>query len=306
MTDQRRDHVEREIVIRAPIERAFAALTDPALYPTWGPERVEGILAAGERPILDFGAGGGGKVAVYVVAVEAPRYFAYRWKQGETDPARLLDDPLAGPNTLVEFHLETIEAGTRVRVVESGLASLPGLPGVDRDTAIEHMGEGWRLMLGGLARFLTTGPLTLQDRIENELVVPAPRADVFAALTHPERWWAEKVEGALVPGQQPVVDFGMFGRIRFAVIAADAPDYFAYRWVQGVDDPARRVDDPRTSPSTLVEYHLDDAPGGGTRVRQAESGFTALPGDDLLRHYKRAHQVWGIILGMLGKHFARS
>src|SRR5687768_1760958 len=99
--------VEREIVVRAGLARVFAALTDPALFPTWGPERIEGKLAVGERPVLDFGAGG--RCAVYVVALEPPRYFAYRWVQGKTDPAIILSDPLAVPNnTLVEFHLTKV------------------------------------------------------------------------------------------------------------------------------------------------------------------------------------------------------
>jgi len=156
MADKPRDKVEREILVRTSVERAFAALTDPALFPSWGPERIEGTLAPGERPILDFGAAGGGKVAIYVVAFEPPRYFAYRWVQGVTDPKILLGDPLAGHNTLVEFHVEAVEEGARVRVVESGLSALPGFPGFDPDKAIEHMGEGWRLMLDGLGRRLST------------------------------------------------------------------------------------------------------------------------------------------------------
>ena len=117
MTNPSRDRVERQILIRTSIEQAFAALTDPARYPTWGPERVEGKLEPGERPVLDFGPGGGGKVRVYVVALEPPQYFAYRWMQGEHDPERLLQDPLSGPNTLVEFRLEQLGDEVRVSVV---------------------------------------------------------------------------------------------------------------------------------------------------------------------------------------------
>lgn len=299
MTAKSRDRVEREIVIRASRERVYAALTDASLYPTWGPERIEGKIAPGEKPIFDFGPAGGGKTTVYVVAVEPPRYFAYRWMQGETDPVALLGDPLQRPNTLVEFHLDEVEGGTRLRVVESGIASLPGMAEAG-DGALEGMGKGWQLMLGGLERHfsLADGP---QDRIENEILVRAPRERVYDALVHPEGWWARKVEGELAPGQLPVLDFGQFGKIRIHVEAAEPPGRLAYRRIQGVDDPARLLDDPREGPSTLVEYRLEEAPEG-TRVRVVESGFDLLS-EATTVHFKRAHQGWGIVLCMLEMHF---
>lgn len=71
-----------------------------------------GTIAVGERPVFDFGPSG--KTAVDIVAIEPPRYFAYRWMQGVHDPEVLLGDPLAGPNTLVELHLDEQRGGTRV------------------------------------------------------------------------------------------------------------------------------------------------------------------------------------------------
>jgi uncharacterized protein YndB with AHSA1/START domain len=288
--------VEREIVVRAGVERVFAALTDPALFPTWGPERIEGKLAVGERPVFDFG--GGGKCAVYVVALEAPRYFAYRWVQGETDPAILLGDPLAVPNnTLVEFHLDKVEQGTRVRVVESGKAPVGLVP----KQALDQMGKGWELMLAGLPRHFAAETMAVSDRIENQIVLQAPRDKVFAALSDPTGWWAQKVEGTLAAGEQVLLDFGQFGKVVIHVEAVRAPAHLAYRWIPGGDDPARRMEDPRKHPSTLVEFHLDEVPEG-TRVRQSESGFLSLPGG-AGPPFKRAHQAWGVILGLLEHRF---
>ena len=295
--DKTEFRVERETLVRGPIERVYAALTDPSLFPTWGPERVEGKMAPGERPVFDFG--GSGKVAVYIVALDAPRYFAYRWVQGVTDPAILLADPLQGPHTLVEFHLEKIEAGTRVRVVESGLAPAAFVT----PAGLEQMGKGWELMLAGLPRHFLVGD-GLQDWIESEVLVRAPRERVYSALTDPVGWWAQKMEGALTQGQRPTLDFGPYGKVSVFVVEEEAPRYLAFRWVQGVDDPARRLDDPRENPSTLVEFRLEEAPEG-TRVKQAESGFHALPGDNVAKHFKRAHQAWGVILGLLQMHVAK-
>jgi uncharacterized protein YndB with AHSA1/START domain len=292
-----RDQVQRHVLIRGSIERAFAALTDASLFPTWGPVSIEGKLEPGQRPVLDFGPAGGGKVAVYVVAFESPRYFAYRWAQGATDPAVLQGDPLAVPNTLVEFRLEAVDGGTRVTVTESGLSELPGVPGIDPDTAAEHMGEGWQIMLGGLERYFDPEKGKVADRIENERLLAAPRARVFATLVA-FTWWAERVEGSLAAGSSPVLDFGQFGKSRIHVVALEPGRYLAYRWspMNPAADPAQRLADPSTVPSTLVELRLEDAPGG-TRLLHSESGYLALP--DAAERYQTARGLWGMILGML-------
>lgn len=301
MTTNPRDHVERDIVIKAPVERVFAALTDPACWPSWGPERMEGRFAPGERPLLDFGASG--KARVYVVAIEPPRYFAYRWIQGQTDPEVVTGDPLAHPNTLVEFFVEATGEGTRVRVVESGISKLPGMEAVE-DQALDPMREGWRLMLGALQRAVEGGALEVGDRIDNQIVVRGAPELVFAKLANPVGWWAQSIDSAIEPGTDAVLDFGPFGRIAIHTVSVEAPRYLAFRWVQGGDDPVQRLGDARGPASTLVEFELEPA-DQGTRIKQSESGFEALPVDDLAPHYGRAHQAWGIILGLLEGHLAK-
>ena len=299
-----RDSVEREIVIKGPVERVWAALTDPAQFPTWGPERIEGRLEPGQRPVLDFGPTGGGRVRVYVVAVQAPTYFAYRWMQGETKPEVLLRDPLEGHNTLVEFRLESAEGGTRVRVVESGLSALPGVPGLDPDVAAEQMGQGWSLMLGALDQAILHAGEEMGDTVGTVVSLAAPPDRVWDALIHPERWWARKVEGEIRPGELVVLDHGEFGRFRILVVQVRAREILSYRRVQGVDDPRRWMDDLREAPSTLVELRLD--PGeGGTRIALKESGFGALRGEGVRAHQRKAAQGWGIVLGLLKMHLEK-
>jgi uncharacterized protein YndB with AHSA1/START domain len=243
------DRVERETFMKASIERSFAALTDPSLFPTWGPERVEGKIAVGERPMFDFGFSG--KCVVYIVAVDSPRYFAYRWKQGEHDPAKLLGDPLAGPNTLVEFFLEEKAGGTRVRVVESGIADLPVTPGMEPAMALEHMGKGWELMLGGLPRHLT---FVDGDVVETKLEASAPVARVRELLGEPSKWW--------------------FGMPALDIVPVD-DTHVRYRWND------KDVDFAVEPTST------------GSRVSLRHAGFSS-PFEA-----KKAHQMWGVILGML-------
>lgn len=299
MSAPNRDRVERNVLIRGSLERVFAALTDASLFPTWGPLRIEGQLEPGERPVLDFGSGGGGKVAIYVVAFEAPRYFAYRWAQGATDPAVLLGDPLQVPNTLVEFELEPVEEGTRVTVTESGIAALPVpcVPGVDPDQGLENMGEGWRLMLGGLARSFETGPGTVEDGLERHLTAPRSPEEVFATLTG-LGWWAQAVDGTVAEGESVVLDFGPFGKSRIHVVALEPTRRFAFVW-RPLDQnagPEERLADPRGGPNTTATFELEAAPEG-TRITFSERGFTTVPNPEAT--FERARHAWGFILGML-------
>jgi uncharacterized protein YndB with AHSA1/START domain len=294
MTNMSKDRVEREIVVRASREKVYAALTEPALFPTWGPEKVAGKIAPGERPIFDFGASG--KVAVYVVAVEPPDYFAYRWAQGVQDPVVLLADPLQGPNTLVEFRVEAVEGGSRVRVIESGLASLPAPPEVNIDTILENIGKGWELMIGALAGAFDRS----SNRVENTVVLAAPITRVYAALSDPMGWWARKIDGKVEPGELPLLDFGPFGKARFYIEDAHPPSYLAIRRGQS-SDPAKLLEDPRTVPSTLLEFRLRET-ADGTRLEQTETGFDALDDPDASLYLRRAQQAWSILLGMLEAH----
>lgn len=250
----RTNHVERETFMRAPIDKVFAALTDPSLFPTWGPERVTGRIAPGERPIFDWGWSG--KTCVYIVAVEAPRYFAYRWIQGVYDPEILLTDPLAHPNnTLVEFHLDERDGGTRVRVVESDLAKLPAPEGINIEEGLEHMRKGWDLMLSGLPRHFT---FTGADTVRTELSLRAPASKVHGLLLTPAAWWM----GA------PPVDVKDHG-----------PTHVSYTWNRG-------------DVTTQIDFRLTEV-DGTTQVVQTESGFTSA------FETKKAHQGWGVIMGML-------
>ncbi|RYG31211.1 hypothetical protein EON81_23405 [bacterium] len=296
MTDPNRDRVQREILIQAPKERVFAALTDPSTYPTWGPRAIEGSLRPGERPVLDFGEQGGGKVAVYVVAFDPPSYWAYRWVQGTSDPAILLGDPLEGTHTLVEFHVEEVEEGTRVRVVESGFASLPDSR---RFETLDMPSAGWGLMLAGLARsFQPEVPVT--DSLESTFEVAVPPERVYAALVDPTGWWAQSVDGRNEAGETPTWDFGPFGQWSVHIVTADAPKVFSYNRSQE-EDPAT---DPLSSWNTLVEFRLEETPGG-TAIHHSESGFLSLPAEMSEPCFRRSEQTWAVVLGILQAHLAK-
>jgi uncharacterized protein YndB with AHSA1/START domain len=145
-----RDTIEREIIIRAPIERVYRAIADPEQIVRWFPDAIEGDLSPGERPVLDFGQYG--KASVYIVAAERNHYFAFRWIPGG-DSLAPSGDVLQHPNTLVEFRLESTAEGTKLRLIESGFASLPA---EFYEKAFKENSEGWDYMLDRLVKYSET------------------------------------------------------------------------------------------------------------------------------------------------------
>ena len=144
------DTIEKEIVVRASKERVYAALTTPEQFVKWFAIGVEGKFDTGERPVLDFGEFG--KFKIFVVAADPFDYFAYRCVPGSIYcPKGFLDDVLQEPNTLVEFTLESVDGGTRIRVKESGIASLPAE--VIEET-LKGNDAGWTFMIGRLEEYL--------------------------------------------------------------------------------------------------------------------------------------------------------
>ena len=147
-----------------------------------------------------------------------------------------------------------------------------------------------------------------QDQVERTIVVKATREQVYAALTDPAqltKWWAAGIEGGLRPGDKPLLDFGEYGKCRFAIVAATPHSYFAYRWAQGVASPEQSLADPLSLPTTLVEFRIEEVPGG-TRVTVRESGLASLPPEN----YDRAtpdgvSEGWGILVGLLEKYLGR-
>ena len=135
------DRIEREIVVRASLDTAWRALTDPLRVSEWFSTTTEIDLRPGGAAVFDWGPDG--RHEAVVEAVEPPRRFAYRWSLAAGVPFG------EGPTSLVEFTLAEVPDGTRVRVVESGFASIPDGP----KRWAENV-EGWRHELGELAKLL--------------------------------------------------------------------------------------------------------------------------------------------------------
>lgn len=106
------------MMLPVPVERVWAALTDPAGIAAWFSSGVEVDLRPGGAMTFTFGEDG--RCPAIVEAVDPMRRFAYWWKPGSEQE----DEVPADHRTLVDFTLEVVDGGTRLRLVESGFASI--------------------------------------------------------------------------------------------------------------------------------------------------------------------------------------
>jgi uncharacterized protein YndB with AHSA1/START domain len=107
------NEVKRELAIRAPRDRVWAALTQPDELVRWFPtKRAEIDARPGGDALFEWEESMDEAV---VDVVEPPSRLVFRWR-----PAGLVR-----PHTTVSFTLEEIPGGTRLTLVESGFASLP-------------------------------------------------------------------------------------------------------------------------------------------------------------------------------------
>lgn len=123
----------------------------------------------------------------------------------------------------------------------------------------------------------------VEDRIEREIVVAAPRERVWEIITQAEhvgKWFGDSAEIDLRPGGTMVLRWEKHGTMYGMIEKIDEPNYFSYRWM-----PGRLNEKPSKENSTLVEFTLTPE-GGQTRVRVVETGFSRL----LMTDSERAEQ----------------
>ena len=118
------------------------------------------------------------------------------------------------------------------------------------------------------------------DRIEKEIVIKAPRARVWRALTDAAefgKWFGAEMKDKFTPGarvQGKITNVGYEHlKLEMTVERMEPEQLFSWRWHPYAVDPKK---DYSSEPTTLVECALADAPGG-TRLRIVESGFDKIP-----------------------------
>src|SRR5262245_22615409 len=121
---------------------------------------------------------------------------------------------------------------------------------------------------------------TSTDRIEKEIVVKAPRARVWRALTDAtefSKWFGVEMKDTFKPGARAKGKITHPGyehlTLDMTVERMEPEHLFSWRWHPYAVDPSR---DYSGEPTTLVECEITEVPGG-TRLRIVESGFDRIP-----------------------------
>lgn len=119
------------------------------------------------------------------------------------------------------------------------------------------------------------------DRIEKEIVLRAPRSRVWSALTSAQefgKWFQADFKDPFVPGAPARGRITHPGyehlTIELHVERMEPEHLFSFRWHPYAVDPKH---DYSGEPTTLVVFELEDAAGGGTRLKATESGFDQIP-----------------------------
>lgn len=120
------------------------------------------------------------------------------------------------------------------------------------------------------------------DRIEKRVVLRAPRSRVWRAISDAKEfgtWFRMTLDGAFVAGRTVEAKVTIPGyehmKVEMQVERIEPEHYFSYRWHPYPNDP--KVD-YSSEPTTLVEFTLADAEGGGgTALTIVESGFDRIP-----------------------------
>lgn len=157
------------------------------------------------------------------------------------------------------------------------------------------------------------------DRIEKQILLHAPRARVWRALTNADefgRWFGVKFDGpfsagaamrgvivptsvdeAIAKAQQPYAG----AAFEITVDRLEPERLFSFRWHPYAVEPG--VDYSR-EPTTLIVFTLDDAPGG-ILLKVTESGFDRIPLERRAKAFSANEQGWSMQVTLIEKYLAQ-
>jgi uncharacterized protein YndB with AHSA1/START domain len=148
------------------------------------------------------------------------------------------------------------------------------------------------------------------DRIERRILLRAPRARVWRALSNAEEfgsWFGVKLKGAkFAAGQrtQGQVTHPGYEHLVFEVLIErmEPERLLSWRWQPGVPEPGV---DASAEPTTLVVFELRDAEGG-TLLTVVESGFDSVPPRRRMSVFRENSEGWDAQMKNIEKHVAAS
>jgi uncharacterized protein YndB with AHSA1/START domain len=140
--------IDKQIDLKAPLARVWRALTDYREFGRWFGVKLEQPFEVGRtsRGHITYPGYEHLIMEVTVAALEPERLLSFTWHPYAIDPTV---DYSTEPPTLVEFRLETIATGTRLRVTESGFDKIPA---GRRSLALRMNDGGWADQMKNIER----------------------------------------------------------------------------------------------------------------------------------------------------------
>jgi uncharacterized protein YndB with AHSA1/START domain len=155
------DRIEKEVVLKAPLERVWRAISDADEFGQWFGVRFDGPFVPGtsvtgtitpttvDEDVAKAQQPYAGQADSWqIVAVEPQRRLAFRWHPFGVEDG---EDEADQPTTLVEFTLEDTNEGVLLRIVESGFEAIPA---DRRQSAFEGNSEGWSAQTELIRKYL--------------------------------------------------------------------------------------------------------------------------------------------------------
>ncbi|HEY3821031.1 MAG TPA: SRPBCC family protein [Polyangiaceae bacterium] len=144
------DRIQKRIVLRAPLERVWAAVSDASRFGSWFGVAFDGAFVPG-KPLRgkivptkadpevakSQEAYAGAAFEITVHRVEPMTLFSFKWHPFAVDPKV---DYSAEPMTVVTFELEKLPEGTQLTITETGFDRVPL---ARRAKAFQMNDQGW-------------------------------------------------------------------------------------------------------------------------------------------------------------------
>jgi uncharacterized protein YndB with AHSA1/START domain len=155
------DRIEKKIVLRAPRERVWNAISDAKQFGTWFGVEFDGPFVAGahmkgrmtstkvDRDVAKRQEAYAGMAFDYTIdRIEPMTLFSFRWHPFAIDPKV---DYSKEPTTLVVFQLEDVDGGTQLTITESGFDKIP----LERRAQAFASNEGgWTIQIGLIEKYV--------------------------------------------------------------------------------------------------------------------------------------------------------
>ena len=155
------DRIEKRILLRAPRDRVWRAISDPKEFGSWFGVEFDGPFVLGARvtgrivpTTVDADVArsqepyAGMAFEFHVDRIEPMRRFSFRWHPFAVDTAV---DYSTEPMTLVVFELEEVAGGTSLVITESGFDRIAL---ERRAKAFASNEEGWTMQMKLIEKYL--------------------------------------------------------------------------------------------------------------------------------------------------------